>query len=379
MTVVEVLDEIIHKEPSPIALVNRETPRALQVIVSKCLAKSRELRFASALATERALHAITDKPGVEPAGQAPALGLQQGWVQNSWRQSSTWAAAAMIMALISVPVYQHFDLRSAMSVRYTQAAALSAARQTATELGCSMNDPKPRVAIAPAFEMDEVLATEGIAVARRVIQSGHSFAWQIDFSSDASLRQAFRPGCSVLLDVSGQLLEFRSHDTSRSAAAADPMLIRRAAELAQTFLHLPPNSVPKPGGGGWMIPAAARGWHEEITVSLTEKGQVLGLSRLFLRDRSSHVAHVYERAAAMLDDTQGILAIGLYGYGWFILLTRWRFLVLPWRVPVALALSPALAAMWLIFAVRPQLEPSVHDGAVLFTADLSELSSLVQK
>lgn len=69
----------------------------------------------------------------------------------------------------------------------------------------------------------------------------------------------------------------------------------------------------------------------------------------------------------MLDSTKGILAIGLYAYGWFILLTRWRFLVLPWRVPVALASSPALAAMWLIFAVRPQFESSVHHGAVLFT------------
>src|SRR5262249_2693399 len=150
--------------------------------------------------------------------------------------------------------------------------------------------------------------------------------WQIDFSPGANLQQTIGPGCSMLLDVSGQLLEFRSRDTSRSAFLADESLKRRAAALAQTFLGLSPDIASRAGGGPWMIPGVAPGWHEEITVTLSEKGQVLGLSRLFLRDRRSEVSNHHERVAAMLDNTKAILAIGLYCYGLFVFLTRWRFL-----------------------------------------------------
>jgi hypothetical protein len=356
-TSAEVLEAVLHNRPSTIA--DREIPRGLQDVIFKCLAKARELRFLSALATEAALRTIADKPGVEPAkpASAPSAALRR-------TTTRLWAAAALIAIIVCVPVYQHFDVRSAMNARYTQAAALTWARDTANRFGCSTDGLKSHVSVAPAFEMDEVLATEGYAAARRAIKSGYSFAWQIDFGPDASLPRIADPGCSVLLDMSGQLLEYRSHSASRPAIPTNQTLKDRVTKLAQEFLHLAPNDTPDLGVGEWTRRGIIPGWREHFSVSVTEAGQVLRLSRLFLRGRSSHVGKDYERAATMFDNSKAILALGLYCYGLFILVSRWRFLVLPRRVPIFLATSPALAVMWLILAASFQ-SPLYADHSVI--------------
>jgi Tol biopolymer transport system component len=155
----DLLDAILHRQPSPISRANYAIPEELERIVRKCLAKRADERY------QDARELLADVRALRRASSADALAVAppRPW----WSRPAALAAAGAVIVVAAIAV--------AWIRARTGAAALSlpASRQ---------------VTAAPGWETDPALSPDGTLIAYVSDESGQPDLWVIDARGGNALR-----------------------------------------------------------------------------------------------------------------------------------------------------------------------------------------------
>lgn len=376
-TVGQVLNAILNEQPAPVRRINSGVPVYLELIIAKCLEKTLERRYASAVTLGEALRPMSEHSETRAADFG-----------SGTKVTRAWSLAALISLLVATVVYREIDLRSALTLECTRTEAIRVARQAAAELGYSLEGLTERIAFNPAVDLERFLVQHGISATREMVGSGRGFAWEVDFTSNGN--PGFdEAGISMRIDTSGRLLEFRS---KRKAVASNPAsqeaLKKKATEAV--LHHLGLNTVSTPlrsvfsfSQGAieltWAIPVSV--WEEEVQAAIAG-GQIYLLNRRVVTAYStttpdnSKLARVAEPASVVQRVNQAQLILALYGYGIWIFVKRRRFLSLPWRVPVLLTLSGVAGLVWFMYS-SPSANTSNLSGWRMLDSALTIIALLL--
>jgi hypothetical protein len=194
-SVSEVLHAVLHVPPAPPRDLNREIPIALQDAISRCLEKSRHLRFNSAAELQRALEAVQ----LDPAFRWGDPERTPYTVRN--RTTKLWAAAAAGSMLVALIGYRLFDIRSAIPLTARRPAAIQQAKEWAKSLTFPAERLREQVAFYPVVDLNGVGSIAGLDGMRRMVESGKALSWDIDFTPNGTRR--LNPGCGFRAMVIG--------------------------------------------------------------------------------------------------------------------------------------------------------------------------------